>query len=98
VKSLILDSLLKNPTFNNTDYLNDTIQIEILSNGKANGIAMTKSTDKALTEYIAGLIKRLPEQWFPALAHPADVLDLMDFPNEENKIKVRTNSIVKIGL
>jgi len=98
VKSIILDSLQNNTTFNSTDYLNDTIQIEILSNGKTNRIFMTKSTNKELTGYIEGLIKRLPEPWFPALAHPTDVLDLWDIPEEENKIKVRANSIVKIGL
>lgn len=98
IRSLILDSLQKNSTFNSADYLGDTIQIEILLNGKTNRIFLTKSTNKELTDYIAGLIKGLPGQWYPALAHPTDVLDLWDFPEEENKIKVRANSIVKIGL
>ena len=43
------------------------------------------------------LIKGLPEQWFPALTHPTDVLE-WEFTEDENKIKIRTNSIVKIGL
>jgi len=95
---MILNSLQKNTTYKSTDYLNDTIQIEVLSNGKTAGLTMTKSKNTKLLEYINGLVKGLPEKWFPALAHPADVLDLVDFPDEENKIKVRTNSIVKIGL
>ena len=98
LRSMILDSLQKNTAFINSDYLNDTIQIEILSNGKVNEIVMTYSTNKELKDYIEEHIKNLPEQWFPALAHPSDVLDLMDISEEANKIKVRTNSIVKIGL
>lgn len=98
IKSVILDSLQNNNTFNSTDYLNDTIQIEILLNGRPAGIKLTNSSNKQLTDYIDRLIKGLPEPWFPALAHPSDILDLMDYTDEESTLKVRTNSIVKIGL
>lgn len=98
LKQLVLDSLQTNMTFGKTDYLNDTIQIEILSNGKTGGVILTNSTNAQLLAYITGLLKGLPEQWFPALTHPADVLDLIDFPDEENNIKIRANSVVKIGL
>lgn len=99
VKSLILDSLKQNSSFTSAEYSNDTIQIEILSNGRPAGVTMYRSKNQQLSDYIKGLVKGLPEQWFPALAHPADVLDLGDgISEEENKIKVRANSIVKIGL
>ncbi len=99
IKSKILDSLRRNSRFNSAEYSNDTIQIEILSNGRPAGVTMYKSKNVQLSNYIKGLIKGLPEQWFPALAHPTDVLDLMDaISDEENKIKVRVNSMVKIGL
>ena len=98
IKLMILDSLKNNRAFKEVDYLNDTIEIEVLSNGKTAGITMTKSENKELLDYIKTLIKKLPEPWFPALAHPGDVLTIMDLSEEENKIKVRANSVVKINL
>ncbi|HEY5508734.1 MAG TPA: hypothetical protein VIK29_08690 [Paludibacter sp.] len=59
---------------------------------------MTKSKNAPLLDYITGLVNGLPKQWFPALAHPTDVLQLTDFPEKDNLIKVRTNSRVKIVL
>ena len=50
---------------------------------------MTKSENKQLENYIAKLIKELPKLWFPALAHPTDVLDLIDFSEEEKTVKIR---------
>ncbi len=97
VRSVLLDSLQKKSTFNSNSYLNDTIRIKILCNGKPAGLTLAKSTNDQLVEHINRLVKGLPEPWFPALAHPADVLELMDFPDEDNKLKVRANSIVEIG-
>lgn len=98
LRTLILDSLSKNTKFKRSDYLKDTIKIEVLSNGKTGGVSLVKSTNSALTAYISGLIARLPEKWFPALAHPMDVLFLMELPEEDKDIKVRANSIVTIVL
>jgi len=98
VRTLILNSLQIKSAFNSTDYLNDTLQIEILTNGRPSNVTMTKSKNEPLLNYITELINKLPKQWFPALAHPTDVLNLTDFPEKDNLIKVRTNSRVKIVL
>ncbi|WP_291125248.1 DUF4419 domain-containing protein [Flavobacterium sp. UBA6031] len=99
IKKMIVDSLQSNNLFKNTEYINDTIQLEIFSNGKTGNITMTNSNDTKLLIYVTKLIKDLPEMWFPALAHPTDVLELGDdFPDKDNKMKIRANSIVKIGL
>ncbi len=98
VRSLLLDSLNNNTKFKSDDYRNDTIEIEILSNGRVAKVKMTKSENKQLENYIAKLIKELPKLWFPALAHPTDVLDLIDFSEEEKTVKIRVNSVVKIAL
>lgn len=98
VRSVILDALSKNKNFKSDDYLNDTIQVEILSNGKVAKVKMMKSENKQLENYIAKLIKELPKPWFPALAHPVDVLEIIDFTEEEENVKIRVNSVVKIAL
>ncbi len=98
IRSVVIESLSNNMDFNKDDYLNDTIQIQVLSNGKTAKVTLLKSKNEQLTDYISGIIKGLPEQWFPALAHPGDVLELWDLPKEEADLKVRSNSIVKIGL
>lgn len=98
IRKLIIDSLQSNSSFQISDYKNDTIILPVFSNGKIGNITMTNSKETRLLSYITRLIKGLPEMWFPALAHPTDVLELIDLPEKENKIKIRANSTVKIGL
>jgi len=98
LKQMLVDSLQSNLVFQSLKYVNDTIQVTVLSNGTIGEVSMTHCKNDQIVRYIAGLLKGLPEKWFPALAHPTAVLDLTDFPEEENKIKVRVNSMVKIEL
>jgi len=98
LKKMLVDSLQSNVAFKNLKYINETIQLTVLSNGTIGEVTMTQCKNDQLVRYITGLLKGLPEKWFPALAHPTAVLDLTDFPEADNKIKVRVNSRVKIGL
>jgi hypothetical protein len=98
IRKLIIDSLQRSSLFQSCEYKNDTILLSIFSNGKIGNITMTNSKEQKLLSYITKLIKGLPEMWFPALVHPTDILELTDFPEKENKIKIRANSIVKIRL
>lgn len=56
ISSIIIDSLSNKMAFNGIDYVNDTIQIEVLSNGKTAGIKLTKTKNMQLVEYITRLI------------------------------------------
>lgn len=98
LRQVLLDSLQNNPLFTSSDYMNDTVKAEILSNGKIGKISLMHSANQKLAFRISKIIKGLPGEWFPALARPADVLDLMDIPEGMENYKIRANSIVKIGL
>ncbi len=103
VKKVVLDSLEKKAMFKTAKYKNDSLQIQILSNGKVGNVSMLKSKNKALTNYVKSVLKGLPAPWFPALAHPKGAFEKSiifdDIPIEDiDKIKIRVNSIVKIKL
>jgi len=98
LRQMIVDSLQKNAAFQNINFKNDTIQVSVLSNGTVGKVTMTHCKNERAVEYIAGLLRGLPEKWFPALAHPSSVLNLVDFSDEENRLKVRANSVVKMVL
>lgn len=98
LRQMIVDSLHKNAAFQSLNFKNDTIQVSVLSNGSIGKVTMTPCKNERAVEYIDGLLKGLPEKWFPALVHPSNVLNLVDFSEEEDKLKVRANSMVKIVL
>lgn len=98
IKQIILDSLQTNTKINRMDYLNDTLQFIVFSNGKIGKVAMRFSTNAEIKNYISKILNELPNKWFPALSHPSDVLDLMGETDEFDKVKIRVNSIIKIGL
>jgi hypothetical protein len=58
---------------------------------------LKNSKDKGLTNFITALLEGLPKKWFPALAHPWNVF-AFEIAEAGNMIKVRANSLVKIGL
>jgi len=99
VSKLISVAINENADFKDVNYDNDTVEVEILSNGTIGHVRMPNSKVNAnLIRFITDVLNKLPEKWFPALSHPTDVLDLMDFPEEENKIKIRANSKVYFRL
>ena len=99
IKGMLLDSLARSPLLRQRNFSSDTLEFVIFSNGAAGEFSLKgPGSDKTVAGYLGNLISRLPEKWFPALAHPDDVMDLLDFPAEQNKIKIRANSVVKIRL
>jgi len=98
IKRLIIDSLKSNMVFNRLNLNGDTVRLIVLSNGKIGEVSMNNGNDVKLVGYITEIVRGLPEVWFPALAHPSDVLDIWDLTEQEDKIKVRVNSVVEIGL
>lgn len=76
-----------------------SVQFTVTTNGAIEDIEV-KNTKNA--PEIAAVIRRrllsLPAEWFPALSHPTDVLELMDAPDDADKILVRVNSVVKFSL
>jgi hypothetical protein len=97
IKKVIKRSLQDQEVFKKADYEKDTILLQVLLNGRIGSVKMKNSKDKRLLNFITAQLKELPETWFPALAHPWNVFGF-DITEEENRIKVRANSIVKIGL
>jgi len=98
IKKIIVDSLQTNGQINNIDYLNDTIQFIVFANGKIGSVTMQNSANPELSAFVGNIIKNLPNDWFPALCRPSEVIDELDYPKDFDKIKVRANSLVKIGL
>ncbi len=112
IRQVILDSLQQSHLFIDTVYKNKRIAIEILSNGTVGAIHFIDSTidivnyaydysslmPTRLELYIKHILESQPQQWFPAIAHPADILDLPDTTKEEMTLKVKANSIVTIVL
>jgi len=98
IKKIIVDSLQTKGQINHIDYLNDTIQFIVFSNGKIGNITLQNSTNPELGAYIGNILKNLPNDWFPALCRPSEVIDELEYPEDFDKIKVRANSLVKIGI
>ena len=98
LKCVLLEALLEEKVFPQESFLDDTVSIEVYSNGTVGKVRLLKSGNVQMEDYLTSFLKRLPKPWFPALAHPTDVLDLMDFPEEQDKVKIRVNSIVKVWL
>ncbi|TAG13241.1 MAG: DUF4419 domain-containing protein [Sphingobacteriia bacterium] len=98
VREVLLDSLKHNKSIQEQDYLNDTLLVEIFSNGKIGKVTLQRSSNKTLEIFCSRILKRLPGQWFPALTHPKYILELMDEAVEDANLKVRVNSKIKIGL
>lgn len=96
VHTYLYDALSKNSMFKKSDYENDTLTFEVLSNGKIGKVTFSNSTNKELNTYLEKLLKDLPEPWFPAMMHLTDAIQLMDEITDEEKIKIRVNSLVKI--
>lgn len=97
VKKVLMESL-RSSSFQRHEYLRDTLEIEILSNGRIGNVGFLKSKNINLNKYVLKVLKDLPEPWFPALSNPEYVLTLMDISQEEAKLKVRVNSKIRIGL
>jgi hypothetical protein len=97
IRKVILDSL-KNTSFLKKAYHNDTLYIEVLSNGKIGHVALSKSKNSKLNSFLENTIKDLPKPWFPALTYSKFVIFDMDNGNQNALQKVRANSKLKIVL
>lgn len=96
LRSIIRDSLNKSKSFEN--FSNDTIEIEILSNGNIGNVTMLVDKENIrLSSYIKNQLESLPAKWFPALTK-AENANGMAENIEDLNIKVRVNSVVKIDL
>jgi hypothetical protein len=99
IKALLIDSVSKTYAFNTMSLTNDTLEFVVFSNGKLGEFALKgKNNNQALLEDLKNKLLGLPEKWFPALAHPQDVLMTMGMYPEDNKLKVRANSLITIPL
>ena len=99
IASVLNDSIHARPEFKTLNLAHDSIEFIVLSNGSVENVVLKGiHSDKVLQSFITAQIRHLPAVWFPALAHPTDVLDLWDFPDPENKVKIRVNSKVRIRL
>lgn len=98
IKTLIEDSLSKSSSFK--EFSNSKIQIEfsVYNNGSIDDFVVNKNKNMNLTNYIANLILSLPKPWYPALAHPTDVLMIIDADEKESQIKVKANSKINFNL
>lgn len=110
IRTLIIKKLQENNLYNDTTYKGKTVLIEILSNGIMN-LAYVFDTAKLLkgdeyayqvnnsipklSAYITSIVQEVNEKWFPALAHPVDVLWFMDPSKREQTLKVKVNSFIK---
>ncbi len=97
LKRVLLDSLQQHKKFIPTEYVGDTLEIEVLLNGKLGKVTLQKSSNKQLQAYLQQLLKQLPAPWLPALANQGSVLEMMDESDDTNK-KVRVNSVVKLPI
>lgn len=112
IKSLIRKQLEADNQFSDTSYKGKIVVIEILSNGTVGSVyAMDTTTyqnlqffmevcnySNKLSIHIKSILNSIDEKWYPALAHPVDVLEIPDAPANLSKIKVKVNSFVKITL
>ena len=111
IRQIILDSLKQNKFFKDVLYKNKNVEIEILSNGSIGLVYFVDSVREKLDRYyystipstkfelyIKHILESQTQPWFPALAHPVDILDLTDATKEEEKLKVKANSFVAIVL
>jgi len=97
LRNILLDTLQKHPDFKHTNFSGDTVTVEILANGAIGRVRLVVLKDKLVPVFIRRVLSDLPDKWFPALAHPTDVLDIPDSPESLNEIKIRVNSQVRIG-
>ncbi|MDD4923042.1 MAG: DUF4419 domain-containing protein [Bacteroidales bacterium] len=96
IQKVIQDSIAANPQYSNLKLSDLSVKWVVLSNGSVGRVSVTgDKASEQLGKYIEKLLKDFPPKWFPALAHPSDVLDLGDgLTEEENKQKIRVNSEV----
>ena len=99
IQSILKDTIAAHPEFQGRRFTGTKVSFTVLCNGKITDIKVegTKSNPH-LTEVIQQQLSNLPGEWFPALAHPSDVLELMDPSEETDKIKIRVNSEVSFSL
>lgn len=98
IESILQDSLFKSSNYKWINFSSDSVEFIVFSNGTIGEISlMGENRSKQLTEYIRKQLIELPEKWFPATAHPMDVMD-DSFSDEENKILIKVNSKVKMKL
>lgn len=98
LKALIEDSLKQRAEYKNTNLQKIKLSFIVYSNGHIDSVSTGRTDVPGLNHSIENILDHLPQPWFPALAHPTDVLWLMDMTEEEAKIKMRVNSRVRITL
>lgn len=112
IKTLITKKIESDKLFADTSYKGKAVVFEILSNGTVGSVytldtttyqnldyfnSVTRYTNE-LSIYIKSILNFFDEKWYPALAHPVDVLEINDAPINLTKIKVKVNSFIKINL
>lgn len=98
VAGKIAEALRKTADFSGLKLEKDTVEIEVLSNGKPGHVRLIGNSEhQSLNRILFEVINALPKKWFPATCHPSNVLE-SDFTEEEDALKVRANSKVYIPL
>ena len=112
VKNVIIKKLESEKQFADTSYKEKAIIFEVLSNGTLGSVYAVDTAvyntfsyqneisryTNSLSVYIKSTLETINEKWYPALAHPVDVLEILDAPVNLSKIKVKVNSYIKIIL
>ncbi len=96
VRNFLKESLLSDADFSGLELTGDTLEWVVLSSGKLTQVNyLGKNDNVALTNYLTKQLIALPKEWFPALAYPRDMLD-NEYSDEENKLKIKVNSKVRV--
>jgi hypothetical protein len=96
VRDYLENSIASEQEFSEVELTGDTLEWVVLSNGKLTQINyLGKNESAALENYCRKQLTALPKEWFPALAHPRNILD-SEFSAEENMWKIKVNSKVRI--
>ena len=112
IKKRIVEQIETGRQFADTSYKGKTVVFEILSNGTVGSVYSLDTVtyqnlnyfndvsnySNNFSTYIKSILNTIDEKWYPALAHPVDVLEISDAPINLTKIKVKVNSFIKIIL
>jgi hypothetical protein len=99
IRKALTYSIYENVQFKNLDWSSDSLKFVVLTNGSIEDVEVIgKNNTKEVNDHLKKVLTELPGEWLPGLAHPTDVLNLMDFAEDQKDIKVRANSTIKIAL
>ncbi len=96
IKKYLEEKINSDSRFNNLEKVNIKLNFIVLSNGEVTKLEV--DGNKLLTSFLEKQLKELPAAWMPALAHPFRIMEMMDFREDMQDLKVKVNSKIEIIL